>query len=78
MSYEIYIERFSKTRMICTAHGQSEEHRGACIADKGGAMILNGTDIGIHSFDDHCGSASIPDVFTKVSDYVITVPLYII
>ncbi|XP_066260719.1 trypsin 3A1-like [Euwallacea similis] len=54
-------------RMICAG---AEAGKDSCNGDSGGPLVTKGVQIGIVSWGDICAEASIPGVYTKLTDFV--------
>jgi len=53
--------------MLCAG---GVDGRGACRGDYGGALVLNGVQIGVASWGHFCGVPGRPNVFTRISPLV--------
>lgn len=53
-----------RDNMLCAGYIQGG--RGTCQGDSGGALVLNGVQVGIVSFARGCARANFPTVFARV------------
>jgi secreted trypsin-like serine protease len=59
---------------ICA--GPQDNSMDSCLDDDGGALVYNGTLIGIATFANSCGSDGVPGVYTNAAKYTNWIKLY--